>query len=151
MPADGPVLFAYDGSEQARAAIELAGAQLRSGRPALVLAVWEPIEAVPFWGAPISQVPSNVTEQIEKEAGKVAAEGVELAKGAGFEAEPAVAEGAPVWKAIVDAAEGRGASLIVMGSHGRSGVSYITMGSVATAVAHHAKIPVLICRGGGQS
>jgi nucleotide-binding universal stress UspA family protein len=34
----------------------------------------------------------------------------------------------------------------VLGSHGRSGAAYLAMGSVATAVAHHAKVPVLICR-----
>jgi len=149
MAADGSVLFAYDGSEEARQAIAEAGDQLEAGRPAIVLAVWEPIEAIPFWGAPMSQVPSSLTEQIQKEAEKVAAEGAELAKTAGFDAESAAAEGSPVWKAVVDAAEGRGASLIVLGSHGRSGLGYVTMGSVATAVAHHANIPVLICRRAG--
>ncbi len=146
MPADGPVLIAYDGSEPAREAIEQAGAQLKADRKAIVLAVWEPMEAIPFWGAPVSQVPASLTQQIEEEASKAAAEGAELAKAAGFDAESGVAEGAPVWKAIVEAAAGRGASLIVMGSHGRSGLGYVAMGSVATAVAHHAEIPVLICR-----
>ncbi len=149
MAADGPVLFAYDGSERARKAIGFAGEQLKADCPAIVLAVWEPMEAIPFWGAPMSQVPSDVTEQISEEAAKVAAEGTELAKEAGFDAEPATVEGAPVWKAIVDTAEGRGASLIVMGSHGRSGVGYVAMGSVATSVAHHSKIPVLITRESG--
>jgi nucleotide-binding universal stress UspA family protein len=146
MSADGPVLIAYDGSEQAREAISEAGEQLKSGRKAVVLSVWEPIEAIPFWGAPVSQVPSSLTEQIEGEAEKAAAEGAELAKKAGLDAEPAVAEGSPIWKAIVDGAEGRGASLIVMGSHGRTGIGYVAMGSVATSVAHHSKLPVLICR-----
>ncbi len=146
MSADGPVLIAYDGSEPSRQAINEASEQLKPGRKAIVVAVWEPIEAIPFWGAPASQVPSSLTEQIEEEAKKVAAEGAELAKAAGFDAESGAAEGSPIWKAIVDAAEGRGASLIVMGSHGRSGLGYVAMGSVATAVAHHAKIPVLICR-----
>ena len=40
--------------------------------------------------------------------------------------------------------------MIVIGSHGRSGVSYVAMGSVATAVAHHAGVPVLICRSAGE-
>ena len=146
MPTDGPVLFAYDGSEQAKQAIAEAGDQLKTGRPAIVLAVWEPIEAIPFWGAPMSRVPSSLTEQIEKEAQNVAAEGAELAKSVGFEAEPAVTEGSPVWRAIVEAAEERSASLIAMGSHGRSEIGYAAMGSVATSVAHHAKVPVLICR-----
>ena len=146
MPADGPVLFAYDGSERAGEAIRFAGEQLKHDRPAIVLAVWEPIEAIPFWGAPASRVPPALIEGISEEAAKVAAEGAELAKKAGFDAEAATAEGAPVWRAIVDTAEERGASVIVMGSHGRSGVGYVAMGSVATSVAHHSKIPILITR-----
>ena len=39
-----------------------------------------------------------------------------------------------------------GAGIIVIGSHGRSGVRYAALGSVATAVAHHATVPVLIAR-----
>jgi nucleotide-binding universal stress UspA family protein len=149
MPADGPVLFAFDGSAQARDAIEQAGNQLKGDRKAVALAVWEPLEAIPFWGVPASRVPSEMIEQIRDEASKVASEGAELAKTAGFEAEAAVAEGTPIWKGIIDAAESRGASIIVMGSHGRSGVGYVAMGSVATSVAHHSEIPVLICRQSG--
>ena len=44
MSADdlGPVLFAYDGSDLARLAIEEAGRQLEPGRDAVVLTVWRP-------------------------------------------------------------------------------------------------------------
>ena len=38
----GPVLFAYDGSELAGHAITEAGRELRAGRDAVVLTVWEP-------------------------------------------------------------------------------------------------------------
>ena len=40
--AAAPVLFAYDGSELAKLAIEEAGRQLVPGREALVLCVWQP-------------------------------------------------------------------------------------------------------------
>jgi nucleotide-binding universal stress UspA family protein len=143
--SDGPVLFAYDGSEYAKAAIAEAGSQLRSGRKAIVLAVWEPLESLPFWGAPMSRVPPEMIQDAESEAEKLAAEGAELAKQAGFDAEPGAVEGSPVWQKIVEAAEERGAGTIVTGTHGRSGVAYVALGSVATAVAHHAKVPVLIC------
>ena len=36
------------------------------------------------------------------------------------------------------------ADLIVMGTHGRTGLSHILMGSIAEHVVRHAKIPVLI-------
>ena len=143
---DGPVLFAYDGSEHAQAAIEQAARLLRTGREAIVLSVWQPLESIPFWGARIGTVPAGVVQEAAKQAEQVAAEGAEKARQAGFNAEPAVVEGSPVWERIVAAAEHRRARIIVIGSHGRSGAAYLAMGSVATAVAHHAKVPVLICR-----
>jgi nucleotide-binding universal stress UspA family protein len=142
--SEGPILFAYDGSEYARAAIEQAGRQLSGGRKAIVLSVWEPLESVPFWGAPMSRVPAEMVEEVRREAANVAAEGAEKARQAGFDAEPATAQGSPIWQGIVAAAEEREAEIIVIGSHGRSGVSYVALGSVATSVAHHAKVPVLI-------
>jgi nucleotide-binding universal stress UspA family protein len=45
--------------------------------------------------------------------------------------------------AIVHAAEKEGADLIVMGTHGRSGLSRLLMGSVAETVIRKAKCPVL--------
>ena len=143
---DSPVLIAYDGSDHAKAAIEQAAEQLRMPRTAIVLSVFEPLGAIPFWGVPVAQVPANFVEEAEQEAQRVAAEGAQIAKDAGFDSESAVLEGTPVWECVVSVAKERAVGIIVMGSHGRSGVSYMAMGSVATAVAHHAGVPVLICR-----
>jgi len=140
-----PVLFAYDGSEFAKSAIELAGSMLRSNRPAIVLTVCEPFEAVAFGGAAISPgVAEQVDDGILGEARRVAEEGVTIATASGIDAEPLVERGAPIWKVIVDAAEERKASLVVLGSHGRSGITAVLLGSVAGAVVSHSKRPVLI-------
>jgi nucleotide-binding universal stress UspA family protein len=143
-PPDAPVLFAYDGSEHAKAAIQQAGRQLRTGRPALVLTVWQPLESIPF--AQLAVVPDEVAEAMGDGARKTAAEGAELAKAAGFDARPLVEIGTPVWARIVQVADQEDVAIVVLGSHGRSGVSYATMGSVATAVAHHTRRPVMISR-----
>jgi universal stress protein A len=45
--------------------------------------------------------------------------------------------------AIVHEAEAEGADLIVMGTHGRTGLTRLLMGSVAEAVVRRAKCPVL--------
>jgi len=145
--ADAPVLIAYDGSDQAKEAIDQAGLQLRTPRKAIVLSVYQPLSAIPFWGTPYGKVPPELLEAAEEQANKAAAEGAAAAKEAGFDAEPAVIEATPIWEGIVNTAQERGASMIAMGSHGRSGASYVALGSVATSVAHHAKVPVLICRG----
>ena len=49
----GPVIFAYDGSELAKLAIEEAARQLGTGRDALVVTVWQQFEVgfVPSDGA----------------------------------------------------------------------------------------------------
>jgi nucleotide-binding universal stress UspA family protein len=52
----------------------------------------------------------------------------------------------PPYRVIVDTAERVGADLVVMGTHGRTGVSRFFMGSVAEMVARHAGCPVLSVR-----
>ena len=47
---------------------------------------------------------------------------------------------------ILRTAKQRHCDLIVMGSHGRSGVSRLLLGSVTTQVLAHAGIPVMVCR-----
>jgi nucleotide-binding universal stress UspA family protein len=47
---------------------------------------------------------------------------------------------------IVQTAKDEGADLIVMGSHGRSGIARLMLGSVANKVVAESPIPVLIAR-----
>ena len=47
---------------------------------------------------------------------------------------------------IVQSAKEVGADLIVLGSHGRSGIARLMLGSVADRVVHESTIPVLITR-----
>ena len=49
-------------------------------------------------------------------------------------------------KCIVDAAQSCGADLIVMGSHGRSGLAKMVLGSVATKVLALSPVPMLIIK-----
>jgi nucleotide-binding universal stress UspA family protein len=144
MPAaSGPVLFAYDGSELAGNAIAEAGRQLRTDRDALVLTIWEPFN-VGF--LPVRAVDFNAAQadEVRKAAEETAAHGASLAEAAGFRAQSMAAEAAPTWKGLVDAADEHNASLIVLGSHGRSGLTGIVVGSVAGAVAAHSRRSVLI-------
>jgi nucleotide-binding universal stress UspA family protein len=139
----GPVLFAYDGSELAGHAITGAGRQLRAGRDALVLTVWEPFN-VGFLPVGGTRFDAAGADEVRAAAQETAAQGASLAEAAGFRAEIMTAEAAPTWKGIIDAADSRDASLIVLGSHGRSGVTSLMVGSVAGAVAAHSQRSVLI-------
>jgi nucleotide-binding universal stress UspA family protein len=142
---DGPIVFAYDGSPAARAAIVLAGRHLRPDRDAIVLTVYQPLESVPFFGEAGIVLPTGADEQIRAGTERLAEEGAGLARDAGFEpaAVTALASDA-TWETIVAQARGRGASQMVMGTHGRTGAKSALLGSVATAVMHHAGLPVTV-------
>jgi nucleotide-binding universal stress UspA family protein len=142
-PPRGPVVFAYDGSELAKLAIEEAGRQLGPGRDALVLTVWQPFD-VGFVPAVALRVNAAEIGDVRDAAEQTAAGGASLAKAAGFNARGRQAEAAPTWKGIVHSAEEHDASLIVLGSHGRTGLAGVLLGSVAEAVAAHSRRSVLI-------
>jgi nucleotide-binding universal stress UspA family protein len=65
---------------------------------------------------------------------------------AGVAVETSVIESHNAWRGIVQAAESLPADLIVMGSHGRSGLEKLVLGSVAQAVLSHTHLPVLVVR-----
>jgi nucleotide-binding universal stress UspA family protein len=63
----------------------------------------------------------------------------------GVKAAPVVAIGNAT-DGIVWAAEREGADLIVMSTHGRSGLGRIVLGSVADAVVRRTSLPVIVVR-----
>ena len=65
---------------------------------------------------------------------------------AGVAVESSVVEAHATWRGVVDAAQAMAADLIVMGSHGRSGLEKLVLGSVTQAVLSHTKLPVLVVR-----
>ena len=64
----------------------------------------------------------------------------------GLEGEAATVQGVP-FQAIIDTARDKGVDLIVMGTHGRTGLTHVLMGSVAEKVVRLAPCPVLVTRG----
>jgi len=58
-----------------------------------------------------------------------------------------IVEGHVVHEGILDAADGTGADLIVMGSHGRHGLEKLLLGSTTQRVLSHTSVPVLVVRG----
>lgn len=141
--APRPVLFAYDGSELAQLAIEQAARELAPGREALVLCVWQPGD-VGF--VPVGEQHFNAQDatEVEDAAEDTAAHGAALAEKAGFRAESVTIKAAPTWKGIVEVANNRRASLIVLGSHRRTGVIGHLLGSVTDAVIAHSTFSILV-------
>jgi nucleotide-binding universal stress UspA family protein len=148
MRSNGPLLICYDGSEDAKHAIQSAGGLL-AARPALVVTVWQPTASLDSFAW--SGVTPGVVNFVELDraaadnGGRVADEGVRIAQEAGLEAEAvAVKAAGSVWETIVETAEGHGAAAIVMGSRGLTGVRSMLLGSVSNAVVHHADRPTLV-------
>ncbi len=88
--ADGPLLICYDGSEDAKHAIERAG-RLLPGRHALVVTVWQPVAAMGSFawsGMTASRMYFTELDRSAAEDGqRIADQGVRIAKEAGLEAE----------------------------------------------------------------
>lgn len=138
-----PVLFGYDGSELARDAIEQAARELAPGRSAIVLCVWQPAE-VGFVPVGDRSFDAQDASEVQQAAKETAAEGASLAEQAGFRAESLTINASPTWQGIVEVAEDRGATLIVLGAHRRRGIIGHLLGSVTAAVVTHARVSVLV-------
>jgi nucleotide-binding universal stress UspA family protein len=148
--ADGPLILCYDGSSDARHAIQRAGG-LFTGRRALVLTVWQPTAVSGSLG--FAWQTAGMLDLVEldraaaEDGGRLADEGVRIAQEAGLLAEPVAIEASgPVWKTIVGIADRDDAATIVMGSRGLTGLRAMLLGSVSSAVVHHADRPTLIVR-----
>jgi nucleotide-binding universal stress UspA family protein len=151
-----PVLIAYDGSEVSRSAVRHA-AELFAGRPAVLATVWEPgLAAVPV-GLPdtmgVGTLPPDpatieAIDRLQREhASTVAAAGAEFARSVGLVAEPqAVPDEVDVADTLIDIARERGAAVVVVGSHGISGLRTRLLGSVSRKLIEHCDRPVLVIR-----
>ena len=144
-----PVMLCDDGSEGAREAIAVAG-RLFAGRDAIVLTVVESLSPAVYHGAggdatspSEGEVPLHV-DSVEA-ARRLASEGVEVARAAGFDATPLV-DVTPDKTAlrIARIADEYEASAIVVGARGRSTLKSIVLGSVSHEVVQYAKCPVLV-------
>jgi nucleotide-binding universal stress UspA family protein len=144
----GPTLFCFDGSDGSRTALGSAARRLRPG-PAVVLTVWETvalrIASQAFSAAAPLDNEVELDRQEEAAARAAAEEGARLARDHGWDAQPRLAmAGRTTWAAIVEVADELDASLIVCGTRGLSGVRGLVLGSVSSAVLHHARRPVLV-------
>jgi nucleotide-binding universal stress UspA family protein len=75
------------------------------------------------------------------------ARGVAALAAEGLHSDQRVIDGHVVHEGIVDTAIAVGADLIVMGSHGRTGIEMLLIGSVTQRVLQDAKCPVLVVKG----
>jgi nucleotide-binding universal stress UspA family protein len=88
---------------------------------------------------------AEYAEHAKAHASKILSSVAEAARAAGVACETAQLEDDHPHEAIIAAAKQMGCDLIVMGSHGRSGIAAVVLGSVTNKVLTHTSIPVLVC------
>jgi nucleotide-binding universal stress UspA family protein len=145
------VLLGHDGSQYAMSA-EQALATLpifRASRIEVITA----LVSLPPWT--VGLAPAIYVEQtamadgdaasLTKEYRAIAEASAQRLRGQGFDASAVVYEGQPA-AAIIDAAAARKADLVVVGTHGRTGLQRLMLGSVARNVMQHAPCSVLVVR-----
>jgi nucleotide-binding universal stress UspA family protein len=132
------LLLATDGSESAEAAIQEAIniAEVCSSR----LFVISVVEVNPEYEALAPQVVEKAEKETREHLDSIRAR----AEKTGIVCEVIAHQGEEPFRFIVDEAKERKADMIVMGSHGRTGLKRLMMGSVTARVIGHAPCKVLV-------
>jgi nucleotide-binding universal stress UspA family protein len=140
------MLLAFDGSACSEAALETALRLAKAEEAKLIICtVVDPIQvAGEHAPAPPTQEALNEERAATAQALDTAAE---RARAAGITVETIVAQGEPAYE-IVQHAERSAVDAIVIGTHGRSGLKRLLLGSVAEGVLRDARVPVVIVRHG---
>jgi nucleotide-binding universal stress UspA family protein len=149
-PVAGRIVVGVDDSEQAAAALRwaLAEGALRGAT----------VEVVHSWSPPLSALPFGATlvipvdEAAIDSAARASVDELVDAALAEMDHRPpevlrTILPGGPA-STLVEVSED--ADMLVVGSHGRSGLSRLMLGSVAMACVNHAACPVVIIRAAGE-
>lgn len=132
------ILTPTDGSDTAKAAVQYASDIAKAeNAEVLVVGVVHSLE----YGDTADIDP---TSQIEADEKRFVDEEVAALQAAGVKATGTVVGNGRVDRAITQAAKDQGADVIVMGTHGRSGLSRAVIGSVADRVIRHSEVPVVL-------
>jgi nucleotide-binding universal stress UspA family protein len=141
------ILLATDGSELAQNAVAHGLALARQvGAKALIVTVTQPWSAVAYGELAVAVPPDDFERTMNQMADRTLAAAKELAKKNGVECKTEHLVELNPYQAILAKAQAVGADLIVVGSHGRTGLSRLLLGSETVKVLTHAKIPVLVWR-----
>jgi nucleotide-binding universal stress UspA family protein len=146
----GPAILAYDGSEGARHAIQVAG-RLFAGRAAVVVHAWIPAfrsmsaRGLARAGGEVREIVELLHEADVERAAATMQEGVDAARAAGLDAEgESIEADEGAWRAVAAAARAHGASVIVAGTRGLGAARSALVGSVSSGLVQNAEVPVLV-------
>lgn len=137
------ILVCLDGSSRAEGALPYAMACARAAGPRAELILAEVPEATYFHPRYVSEVFGELPQILHERVAGYLQNLVTALAGRGYRARPASPHG-PVCDALLAEAEREKVSLIVLTSHGRTGLGRWMMGSVAERIVRHSTVPVLL-------
>lgn len=136
------ILVALDGSELAKKALDHAEKLAKTFDAEIIL--FQVVPFMPIYGSPELVTPLIVDEKQKEVAERYLTNLAEEMKKRGHKVTSMVRTGQQVAVEIIDFAKERGADLIVMCTHGRSGITRWVLGSVAHKVLTRAETPILL-------
>jgi nucleotide-binding universal stress UspA family protein len=141
------ILVAIDGSEPSKVALQTAIALAKADGAALAVVTVHDERLIESSAAPENYSDVAVLIESDEHAGKTLLEHARSAAGAAGVTDVTVRllDGDPAAH-IVDTARAHRADLIVVSTHGRTGLSRFFVGSVAEHVIRHAPCSVLVAR-----
>lgn len=143
------ILVPTDGSELSNKAVKEAAELLadRVGTGVVVFhTVVEPYVPRSAEGVGLEELKTRLREGLEIRARDFLAEAAKILEVTGMKPEQELVHSQKPYEAIIEAARKHGCDLIVMASHGRSGLSAVLLGSETQKVLTHSEIPVLVVR-----
>jgi len=146
------ILIPIDGSRTAARGLDVA-IRLAKGQKAALVILHVVDNSVLTYGTEIAPVAiDEIIESLRKSGEKILARAVAKARARGLKLRSVLVEGflGPVADVIVAQARKQRADLIVLGTHGRRGVTRLVMGSDAEGVVRRSPVPVLLVRLGKQ-
>jgi len=138
------ILVPLDGSELAKKALGQAEKLAKLFDSEIILLQVVPF--MPIYGAPELVTPLIVDEKHKESAERYLTNLAEELKAKGHKVSATVKTGQQVATEIIDFAKANGVDLIVMNTHGRSGISRWFLGSVTLKVLTRAETPILLVR-----
>jgi nucleotide-binding universal stress UspA family protein len=137
------ILVPMDFSEASNQALDYAITFARKLQARLT--VLHVVEVFPLGRADMTTVPEAYIEELKREANRPMQSYLARITAAGLTGDVVVKHGTP-FQEIMDVATAQHADLIIMGTHGRTGLSHLLLGSVAERLVRLAPCPVLVVR-----
>jgi len=143
------ILFPTDFSQGARAAMDHAISLARDYNARLILLYVIQDISIAEWYIPSSLSVADLVEDMQKSAWKEMDKWAEEVSTKVKDVEKMVVRGVP-FAEIIKTARDKNADMIVIGTHGRTGIDHILFGSTAEKVVRKAACPVLTVRIAGK-